>query len=177
MDSTVQRGAFGVWMIAGMLVSCGVTRSQSLPAATPARSLAIENAATPLSEGVGVADEILRLCKLDGPELRAMPTYEFDRSELSPNDRKVLALVAECLSTGPLKGRAVRIVGRADPRGETTYNMALGAERAGGVARYLGLLGVAKPRLGVTSRGELDAQGTDEAGWRADRRVDILLAP
>jgi hypothetical protein len=28
----------------------------------------------------------------------------------------------------------------------------------------------------TSSRGELDASGSDESGWAADRRVDILLA-
>jgi hypothetical protein len=28
-----------------------------------------------------------------------------------------------------------------------------------------------------TSRGELDASGKDEQGWRLDRRVDVKLRP
>jgi peptidoglycan-associated lipoprotein len=177
MDSMV-RPALGAMAFAGtLLVACGGASVPSLPAASPAFALAMDSRAEPSSDGLRVADEILRLCGLEGPELQTMPTYEFDRSELSPSDRKVLSLVAECLSTGALKKRSIRLVGRADPRGEATYNMALGAERAGGVARYMGWLGIATSRVSVTSRGELDARGIDEAGWRADRRVDILLEP
>ena len=40
----------------------------------------------------------------------------------------------------------------------------------------LGRLGVAQTQMGVTTRGALDASGTDEAGWKEDRRVDIQLA-
>ena len=53
--------------------------------------------------------------------------------------------------------------------------MALGARRAGGVHSYLATLGVANDRLQDSSRGELDSTGTDQAGWRRDRRVDIVL--
>jgi hypothetical protein len=44
------------------------------------------------------------------------------------------------------------------------------------ISQYLGRLGVQKPQLGVTTRGALDAIGTDESGWQQDRRVDIQLA-
>jgi hypothetical protein len=30
--------------------------------------------------------------------------------------------------------------------------------------------------MATTSRGEMDAKGTDERSWSQDRRVDILLA-
>jgi peptidoglycan-associated lipoprotein len=33
-----------------------------------------------------------------------------------------------------------------------------------------------KGKIAATSRGELDASGTDEDGWARDRRVDLLLA-
>jgi hypothetical protein len=29
--------------------------------------------------------------------------------------------------------------------------------------------------MAVTTRGALEATGTDEAGWRSDRRVDVQL--
>jgi hypothetical protein len=34
---------------------------------------------------------------------------------------------------------------------------------------------VQQTQLGVTTRGSLDATGTDESGWSKDRRVDIQL--
>jgi peptidoglycan-associated lipoprotein len=54
------------------------------------------------------------------------------------------------------------------------YNFVLGEHRAGSVERYLEQLGVAKAKLSETSRGKLDATGTDENGWQRDRRVDLL---
>ena len=34
---------------------------------------------------------------------------------------------------------------------------------------------IEKTRVAKSSRGELDASGHDEDGWRTDRRVDIVL--
>ncbi len=84
--------------------------------------------------------------------------------------------LARCLSQGALKGRGLELTGRADPRGEPEYNMSLGESRADSVRRYLHDLGVQAERLRATSRGEIDATGTDESGWAYDRRVDIDLA-
>ena len=53
--------------------------------------------------------------------------------------------------------------------------MTLGESRASSVHRYMVDLGVGKERMTATSRGEMDATGTDEEGWRKDRRVDIEL--
>ena len=104
------------------------------------------------------------------------PKFDFDDAELLPEDRDVLEQVAKCVTTGPLKGRKLALVGRADPRGDTEYNMVLGSHRAHAVNAYLSGLGVDQKRLRDTSRGELDATGTDEGGFRLDRRVDIRLA-
>jgi peptidoglycan-associated lipoprotein len=92
-----------------------------------------------------------------------------------PEDRDVLALVAQCLTTGALKGRSLKLVGRADPRGTTEYNMALGERRANAVLKYLTALGVNASQLSDTSRGSLDAKAGDEAVWKQDRRVDLDL--
>jgi peptidoglycan-associated lipoprotein len=80
------------------------------------------------------------------------------------------------MTTGPLAGKSIELVGRTDPRGEAEYNMTLGARRANAVEHYLAQLGVATSRLATTSRGALDAQGHDETGWAVDRRVDLRLA-
>ena len=68
------------------------------------------------------------------------------------------------MTSGPLQGRSLRLVGRADPRGETEYNFALGSARAGSVDTYLIDLGLDSARVSMTSRGKLDATGTDETG-------------
>jgi peptidoglycan-associated lipoprotein len=80
------------------------------------------------------------------------------------------------MTSGPLAGKNIQLVGRADPRGEAEYNMNLGAIRANAVEHYLAQLGVSGSRLATTSRGALDAQGHDDATWAVDRRVDLRLA-
>jgi peptidoglycan-associated lipoprotein len=103
------------------------------------------------------------------------PKFDYDSSNLSSQERDILAQVAKCLTTGPLAGKNIRLTGRADPRGEQEYNMNLGEHRATSVRKYLVGLGVADNRMSETSRGALDATGHDEAGWQMDRRVDIAL--
>jgi peptidoglycan-associated lipoprotein len=157
-------------------VGCGGGARDRVPPTTASGATTSATVVRPAGESLGLSEEIVRLCDLQVGGMKAAPKYDFDRSELQPADRATLDKVAECLTTGALRGRTIRLIGRADARGETDYNMVLGAQRAGGVADYLAHLGVERTRLDVTSRGELDAGGTSEAGWAADRRVDIVLA-
>jgi peptidoglycan-associated lipoprotein len=120
---------------------------------------------------LNVSEEIQRLCNLE--ESKKQPKFDFDSTELSPAEKDILDQVAKCMISGPLKGKNVLLVGRADARGETEDNMSLGHKRASGVKEYLASKGVEGPRMFETSRGELDATGTDEAGYAKDRRVDV----
>jgi peptidoglycan-associated lipoprotein len=125
---------------------------------------------------VYLSDRLRATCGITTVDtLKDTPKFDFDESEILPEDRDVLALVARCLTTGALKGRSVRFIGRADPRGTQEYNMALGERRANAVMKYLAALGVAASQMTDTSRGALDATGSDAAAWRQDRRVDIDL--
>jgi peptidoglycan-associated lipoprotein len=124
---------------------------------------------------VNVDDDIIKACNLKFENLDDAPKFDYDTDALTQGEKNILEAIAKCLTTGPLKGRAVDLVGRADPRGETEYNMTLGAKRARSVHSFLGGLGVPGDKLRDTSRGELDAKGTDEEGWRKDRRVDVRL--
>ena len=114
--------------------------------------------------------EIMRRCKL--------PTahFDFDSEFVDLQDSPALDLLAACFETGPLKGRELLLVGHADQRGEMSYNLALGQRRAGSVATYLGLAGMSYDRIITTSLGELEASGTDDDAFGADRRVEVLLA-
>lgn len=136
--------------------------------------------ATPPRHGaepaVHLSSDLERTCKIVVGSVSEAPKFDFDDSTLLPEDRAVLDQVAKCVTTGPLKGRALKLTGRADNRGTEEYNFALGAHRANTVERYLAADGVAQPKLHETSRGELDAKGNDDSARRADRRVDIDLA-
>lgn len=124
---------------------------------------------------VSVADDIVRTCQLHFDNVEQAPKFDYDQSGLLPDDENVLDQVAQCVTNGPLKGRSVRLIGRADPRGEVEYNFVLGESRATTVKRFLSSHGVDDSRISTTSRGKLDASGTDEGSWRRDRRVDIVL--
>ncbi len=152
------------------------------PQAQPQPTQRAQAASHPIeSRTVTISAPIASLCHIQfdkyesKPVAESSPLFAFDDAELFPDDRALLDKVATCMKTGPLEGRSVMLVGRADPRGETEYNMLLGARRAHSVANFLKVLGVAAPRVQETSRGELDATGTNEATWTYDRRVDILL--
>ena len=69
----------------------------------------------------------------------------------------------------------MKLVGRADPRGNASYNMTLGHQRADAVARYFEGHGLARAQVQTTSRGAADDTGTGDAAWQKDRRVDILV--
>jgi peptidoglycan-associated lipoprotein len=129
----------------------------------------------PKDPAVNLSDDIRHLCNIE--ENEKAPKFDFDSNDLSTAEKEVLTQVAKCLTTGALKGRSVQLVGRADPRGEVEYNFSLGHKRAVAVKGFLAGQGVDGGKMSETSRGELDATGTDEEGWRRDRRVDIKLLP
>jgi len=128
-----------------------------------------------VSPNLAIAGDILAACGIKATAT-ANPKFDYDKDELTPEDRQVLDQIATCLTTGALKGKAVSLIGRADPRGTEEYNLGLGSRRAQSVNDYLARLGVTQPQLAISTRGALDASGTDEAGWAADRRVDVQLA-
>jgi peptidoglycan-associated lipoprotein len=139
--------------------------------AAPAKAPLASPPNSPTASAVRIDDAILKACGIQAPKA----FFAFDSAHLEQYDTKVLEQVAACFTTGPLKGRGLRLVGHADPRGETEYNFVLGSSRADAVAGFLGTKGMDKAKVDTTSRGELDATGTDESGWAKDRRVDVLL--
>jgi peptidoglycan-associated lipoprotein len=128
-----------------------------------------------VSPSVRVAAEQVATCKLDFNDAASAPKFGFDVSELGADDDDILTQIARCVTTGPLAGGALDLVGRADSRGESEYTMALGALPAASVRDYLASLGIADAKLATSLRGKLDATGVDEGGWMPDRRVDVLL--
>jgi peptidoglycan-associated lipoprotein len=130
-----------------------------------------------VSPTLAVSGDILAACGIKAAAQSGSPKFDYDKDELTAEDRAVLDQIATCLTTGALKGRAVDLIGRADPRGTEEYNLGLGSRRAGTVSSYLGRLGVGQPQMAVTTRGALDATGTDDASYATDRRVDIQLQP
>ncbi len=102
--------------------------------------------------------------------------FDFDSSRVRGEDDRTLQAVATCFATGPLKGRRLNLIGHADPRGDSEYNVVLGQARADSVKRHVQGKGLSASQTSSTSRGAMDATGTDDAGWSRDRRVDLMLA-
>nr|HEX4312318.1 OmpA family protein [Kofleriaceae bacterium] len=128
---------------------------------------------TPVSPGLAVSADIAALC---GIKPSTESKFDYDKDELTKEDRDILDQLATCMTKGKLQGKTVSLIGRADPRGTEEYNLGLGSRRASSVGGYLKRLGVQQTQLAITTRGAIDATGTDESGWRQDRRVDVQLA-
>ena len=147
------------------------------PAAAPVEEAPRESS-TPQKEGddpaqsdVNISDEIKKACGLTETEAH----FAYNSANVQNSDRLVMKKLAECFTTGKLKGRVMRLVGHADPRGEAEYNIVLGGRRADNVAAALKREGLPEAQVTTTSRGEMDARGTEEESWSLDRRVDIHL--
>jgi peptidoglycan-associated lipoprotein len=121
---------------------------------------------------LNIADEIRKACGIADEDAY----FDFDSAHIRPQDRRVLSQLAKCFTSGPLAGRKMGLVGHADPRGEDEYNMLLGERRATSVKDAIAAAGLAPDKMNTSSRGEMDATGTDEATWARDRRVDVVLA-
>jgi peptidoglycan-associated lipoprotein len=166
----------------GLAGACGgkpkpkTTVPEPQSVATPAADKPAEapKETAPVSPSLAVSADLAALCSLKRRD-EVPPTFDYDKAELSPEDREVLQEIATCMTQGPGKGKALTLTGRADPRGTEEYNLGLGAQRARAVSVYLARLGVPEPQLSETTRGAIDASGTDEASWRKDRRVDLDL--
>ena len=101
--------------------------------------------------------------------------FAFDDDRIDDGGQRSLRRAAECLA----QERTTRyvLIASADPRGTSEYNLALGERRARIVQRYMISLGILPERLAVSSEGSEGATGSDEDGWRRDRRVDFRLRP
>ena len=99
--------------------------------------------------------------------------FDFDKSDIRPEDRGTLDLKAMIL--GANDGLRLRISGHADERGSDEYNLALGTRRAAAVKTYLTNKGIDGGRLDVVSYGEEQpmAMGHDEDSWFQNRRAEF----
>jgi peptidoglycan-associated lipoprotein len=164
-----------------LLCACAGQRQTpaTAPGALPADSPGITNIQpatqvpdTPTASIVVISEEALVACNISGQNAY----FAFDSSRITDFDLAALDEVAECFARGPMAGRKLQLVGHADPRGATAYNLTLGQSRADAVTLYLIAAGVSYAQVVATSRGALDATGSDETGWAHDRRVDVSLA-
>lgn len=116
-----------------------------------------------------------------GPDLyqtcrNVSPKFPFDSASTYTQNRDQLLSLASCLNHPGLESRHVRLVGRADPRGTSAYNLALGEQRAQSIKDFLVSAGLAADRIDIVSEGERDAKGMlPQYSYGYDRRVDIIV--
>jgi len=101
--------------------------------------------------------------------------FEFDSATLEAPDNSLLRELATCLTTGPMAGRKVEVVGHASPVGTDDYNKRLGRSRAESVQDFLQQQGVAQDNIVTRSMGEMQAEEATPSEWPLYRRVDIRL--
>jgi peptidoglycan-associated lipoprotein len=97
--------------------------------------------------------------------------FDYDRSELTENAKRLLAQVAEILVN---ENRfIVTVEGHTDARGTEDYNISLGARRSTVVREFLIAYGVDANRLVSVSYGKErpKVQGTDETAYSKNRRA------
>lgn len=99
--------------------------------------------------------------------------FEFDRADLSAEDRAALVHHADNLKANP--STRIRLEGHADERGTREYNLALGERRAQAIERYLQVQGVSANQMETISYGEeMPADtATTEAAYSRNRRVEM----
>jgi peptidoglycan-associated lipoprotein len=98
--------------------------------------------------------------------------FDFDSPKIKPDAAEQLRSLAECMKQ---HNQLVYLEAHADPRGTEEYNIMLTDKRGQSVKKFLEDLGVQGENLNVVSKGNLEASGTDEAGWAKDRRVEFIF--
>jgi peptidoglycan-associated lipoprotein len=151
------------------------------PGETPGTQGKVEGF-TPPDEGVWRSEEPKEITQEPVREMAVMDAtnlidvfFEFDRADLTSEEKDILANNARFLGAAP----DVRIVieGHCDERGTNEYNLGLGERRASVVKSYLVSLGVSASRIRTISYGEEKpfAAGHNEAAWRQNRRAHFEL--
>jgi len=101
--------------------------------------------------------------------------FAFNSADTDTVDDQVAADVAACMTSGPLKGHQVVIIGFADQRGPADYNLDLGMKRAVSVGEALASHGVERTRIFVATYGEIPRGRATEADFARDRRATIRV--
>ena len=170
---------FGLTATIALALACGSppppeepASESEAPAAAPAEVSAANIPEKSPSRGqILISDRIKEACGITASDTR----FDYDSAKISPQAQSVLEKLAACFKDGPLAGELMKLVGYADPRGDEEYNLALGGKRAESVKSLLTKFGLSADKISTTSRGEMDAQGTDEESWALDRKVEVKV--
>jgi len=105
----------------------------------------------------------------------AMIHFDFDRSNIRPDDASTLDQKVAILQANP--DLRIRIGGHCDERGSDEYNLALGNRRAQSAKQYLVSHGIDASRIETQSWGEERplVDGHDEGAWSQNRRDEFEI--
>jgi peptidoglycan-associated lipoprotein len=152
----------------GLFIEKGVHSPALRPAQAPAESESLKG-----THFIRVDDELVRLCAINARVQDRCGGIPYDSSRPPSGCADVLTVLAACATRERLR---LKLTGHTDLRGGADYNMTLGQSMANSVAQFLVAKGMDKDATESSSRGAMDATGSDEAGWARDRRVDITIA-
>jgi peptidoglycan-associated lipoprotein len=121
---------------------------------------------------LAIGDDLSRDCGI----VRAH--FDFDSAKPLPQDQLALKSVVDCLNRPQMRDLDIEIVGRADSRGSSPYNVDLGRRRAESVKKTLVAAGVDEGRIVTSSMGKAGAVGNDLGSYSYgyDRRVDVTIS-
>lgn len=103
-------------------------------------------------------------------------SYYFDLDSFAVHSEDLSCIKGQARYLISHPGSKVRVEGNCDNRGSREYNRALGWKRANAVRSVLLQEGVAPSQIMTFSWGsERASQGTGEAVWSKDRRVDMIF--
>ncbi len=147
-----------------ILGACGATQTVAHVGTTQLTSASIATN-QPSDQVLSVGPNLRAGCRVN--DVTESPMFDFDSAQLSGNDRAIATRLAQCVTTGPLRGRFVSVVDCTDGKGR------LGQERTTALREFLVTLGVDRLHITDTAAG---ADAHDDAPWQKARRIDIELA-
>jgi peptidoglycan-associated lipoprotein len=162
----------GVGLIAALLAGCPKT---TIPDPEPTDTTYPSDSSSSSTSGADGASQGGGEM-IDDPfagELAMVVYFDFDSSEVRPEDQDVVARHAQELASNPTM--SVRLEGNTDERGSREYNIGLGERRAQSVRQMLMIQGVSASQISTVSFGEERpaAMGTTEADYALNRRVEF----
>ena len=122
----------------------------------------------------GASLDVASLNDPNSPLSQRVLYFELDSSQVSDEDRDIIAVHSEFLSAH--SEMTIVLEGHADERGSREYNVALGEKRAKAIKQLMTLQGVTDGQIQVISFGEERpvALGHESSAWKLNRRVEIL---
>ena len=107
------------------------------------------------------------------PQARSV-YFDLDRYTVRTDGQPVVRAHSEFLNKN--RNQHVLLQGNTDERGTAAYNLALGQRRSEAVKNAMSALGVNTSQIEAVSLGKEKpkAQGSNEAAWAENRRVDFV---